>query len=109
MATIRKRTTTRPDGAKIVRFVIDTRPTRPQGEPPANVEASRDRTTKTDHDQPATEPMKEKAKSKVGTYTALVIIEPANPYLTRSREKAFEIAKRAGILNNAGELIPPFR
>ena len=109
MATLRKRTTTRPNGTKITRFVIDTRPASSKDEVPTKVEASPGRTAKTAEDQPAAEPMKGQAKSKAGTYTALVTVKPANPYLTGSRDKALEIAKRAGILNEAGELIPPFR
>lgn len=109
MVELRTRTTTHPDGTKIIRFVVDTRPTRSKDKLSTTVEVSRRRAAKTDHNQPATQPMKHKAKSKAGAYTALVIVKPANPYLTGSRDKALEIAKRAGILNDAGKLMPRFR
>ncbi|MGB3432798.1 hypothetical protein [Achromobacter sp.] len=103
MATLRTRTTRKPNGTKVVTFVIDTN--RPSlktltGGEHAHVVSERNAKSAT---------REGKSKPNAGTYVALRINNQPNTYLVGSRERAIEIAKRAGILDDTGKLTPFFQ
>lgn len=101
MATLRKRTASKPDGTKVITFVVDTNrsssKTMSRGEHAGLLSIG------------SAKPATPKLRPKAGTYVALRISTSPNIYLVGSREKAVEIAKRAGILDDEGGLTPFFQ
>lgn len=101
MATLRKCTLSKPDGTKVVTFVVDTNLSSfktMNGGDHAHLVSDENAKSGT-----------RKPRPKVGTYVALRISTPPNVYLVGSRDRAIEIARRAGILDEKGELTPFFK
>lgn len=105
MATFRKRPAKTTGDLPIVRYVVQT------GSPATKSKAPRTQAgkparagKKVANPRPAKKGFrKAEAQAEAVTYTALAAPKRTNPFLV-GRKKAVEIAKRAGILDEAGNL-----
>ncbi|WP_315139289.1 hypothetical protein [Achromobacter marplatensis] len=103
MATFRKRPSTTTGDLPIVRYVVKTDAPATTGKSPRKQAGKPVRAAKkVVNPKPAAKTAK-KAKPEAVTYTALAAPKRSNPFLV-GRKKAVEIAKRAGILDEAGNL-----
>lgn len=103
MAALRIRTSSKPDGTKVITFVVGTN------------SSSCETMSRLEHSHQASDEKagaakrKGKSRLKAENYVALRISTPPNIYLVGSRQRASEIAKRAGILDDEGKLTPFFQ
>lgn len=105
MATVRKRPSTTSGDLPIVRYVVQTGSPTPKSKAPRKQAGKPVRAAKKVADpKPASKRAKKaQAQPESVTYTALTAPKRTNPFLV-GRKKAIEIAKRAGILDEAGNL-----
>ncbi|WP_286897078.1 hypothetical protein [Achromobacter sp. UBA2119] len=105
MATVRKRPSTTSGDLSVVRYVVQTGSPTPKSKAPRKQTGELVRAAKKVADP---KPASKRAKKASGppesvTYTALAAPKRTNPFLVGHR-KAIEIAKRVGILDEAGNL-----
>lgn len=105
MATVRKRPATTSGDLPIVRYVVQTGSPTPKSKAPRKQAGKPVRAAKKVADpKPASKRAKKaQAQPESVTYTALTAPKRTNPFLV-GRKTAIEVAKRAGILDEAGNL-----
>ncbi|MDF8363361.1 hypothetical protein [Achromobacter anxifer] len=103
MATIRKRPSKTTGDLPIVRYVVDTGSPNPKSKALRKQAGKAVRAAKKAVDPKSAAKAAKKARPAAVKYTALAAPERSNPFLV-GRKKAIEIAKRAGILDEAGNL-----
>jgi len=103
MAIIRKRPSKTTGDLPIVRYVVQTGSPNPKSKAPRKQAGKPVRAAKKAVDPKPAAKTAKKARPEAVSYTALAAPKRTNPFLV-GRKKAIEIAKRAGILDEAGNL-----